>query len=191
MSKQFTPKSVFRILKFITLWQCLVVGVAMDPQSYMRKIIYIHFLGHCCPSEVLYLNSREHCSPNCIFSAVFPFYDEGVFSLDCLCRFLPLLMGTLTHSKYYCYSILSLLHCAYFPCFFSSLFLVFFVAENWNGTTALESLGVSLGIFTGCLVSVSCRHWWMWFSNIVYVCFSVQNYSHWIRNLMQRPLYKI
>lgn len=43
----------------------------------------------------------------------------GGGSLDCLCRFLPLLMGTLTHSKYYCYSILSFLHSAYFPCFFS------------------------------------------------------------------------
>lgn len=67
------------------------------------------------------------------------------------------LMSTLTHSKYYYYYILSLFHHVYFPCFFPSLFLVFSVAENCNGTTVLESLGISLGIDTGCCVSVSCR----------------------------------
>lgn len=72
-------------MKFVTLWQSLVVGIAMAPQSYVRKTIYIDPFGYCCFSDVLYLNLTEHCSPNYIFSAILSILH---FSLDHLCRFL-------------------------------------------------------------------------------------------------------
>lgn len=86
-------------------------------------------------------------------------------SVSCF-SFFPL-MSTISHSKYRCYSILSLLHHAYSPCFCLSFFLVFFVAGNWNGTTVLDRPGVTLDTDTAYCVTISCRHRWVRFSSLV------------------------
>lgn len=118
--------------------------------------IYICLFSCYCPSNLLYRNSAESCSPNRIFPLFFPFY--VAFPFDRWCRFVLwlsffLLMSTLSHSKYTCHSTLSLHH-AYLTCFFPSFFLVFLVAGTTNGTTAPDRPGVSLDIDTSYCVTI-------------------------------------
>lgn len=133
--------------------------------------IYICLFGCWCPSNVLYLNSVECCSPSCIFPLFFLFH--VAFSFDHWCSFLSrgflflsLNEHPLTLRVHLLFHFISSPSCLL--ALLLSFFLVFFVAENWNGTRALVRPGVSLDTDTAYCVTMSWVHRWVWFSVIFY-----------------------